>query len=247
MALTVVKSAGRALRLLEYFDQVQRGITIMEAARALGCPQSSTSGLLSTLTELGFTRYRSADRTYWPTARVALLGNWAQRDLMGDSGLLAAMNRMSSATGQTVILGTELKASVCYIHVIQATVPLRLHVPIGAERPLTRSGIGKVFLLDKPRDEIVRHILRDNLDFADTHGRIAATSFLKEIAVYRRRGYAASYDGFTSGAAVVAIAVPGRKDERLAVGIGGAATAIQEREKELVALMRAEMKLLCET
>src|SRR5215471_12160295 len=88
---SVVKSAGRVLQVLEFFDDIRRESNVVEIKDALGYPQSSTSALLRSLVELGYLNYNNTSRTYIPTTRVALLGTWIDNDLMRDGGLLETM------------------------------------------------------------------------------------------------------------------------------------------------------------
>src|SRR5690349_21704846 len=73
---SVVKSAGRVLEILEFFDEIRREASEAEIAHKLAYPQSSTSALLKSLTRLGYLDYDAASRTYLPSPRVALLGTW---------------------------------------------------------------------------------------------------------------------------------------------------------------------------
>ncbi|HYF18084.1 MAG TPA: helix-turn-helix domain-containing protein [Ramlibacter sp.] len=71
-----VKSAVRALEVLELFDRLQREASVGEVARLLGYPLSSTSVLLSTMMGCGYLRAGAAQHTYVPTPRLARLGAW---------------------------------------------------------------------------------------------------------------------------------------------------------------------------
>src|SRR3546814_13983509 len=51
---SVVKSAGRVLRILEYFDSVQREACVSAISRTLKWPQPSTSVLINSLVSLGY-------------------------------------------------------------------------------------------------------------------------------------------------------------------------------------------------
>src|SRR3546814_12336581 len=53
---SVVKSAGRALQILEYFDDARREANMIDISRALHYPESSTSILLRSLVALGYAR-----------------------------------------------------------------------------------------------------------------------------------------------------------------------------------------------
>jgi hypothetical protein len=71
-----VKSAVRALEVLELFDRLRREASVGEVARLLGYPLSSTSVLLATLTGRGYLQPGTVPFTYRPTLRLARLGAW---------------------------------------------------------------------------------------------------------------------------------------------------------------------------
>src|SRR3546814_13327494 len=89
---SVVKSAGRVLRILEYFDSVQREACVSEISRTLKWPQSSTSDLLKSMVSLGYLHNDRFRRPYRPTRRVCLLGNWVDQALVrqGERPIIAA-------------------------------------------------------------------------------------------------------------------------------------------------------------
>src|SRR3546814_19151587 len=61
---SVVKSAGRVLRILEYFDSVRREACVSEISRTMKWTQSSTSVLLKSLVSLGYLQHDRFRRTY---------------------------------------------------------------------------------------------------------------------------------------------------------------------------------------
>jgi len=50
----VVKSAARAMQVIEFMDTIRRPVSVVELARYLDYPQSSVSGLVQTLLVLGY-------------------------------------------------------------------------------------------------------------------------------------------------------------------------------------------------
>ncbi|MGZ3338702.1 MAG: helix-turn-helix domain-containing protein, partial [Reyranella sp.] len=52
-----IKSAERALAILEYFQEKRRAATVGDIAGALSLPQSSTSMLVKCLVSLGYLEY----------------------------------------------------------------------------------------------------------------------------------------------------------------------------------------------
>src|SRR3546814_3014450 len=104
---SVVKSAGRVLRILEYFDSVQREACVSEISRTLKWPQSSTSVLLKSLVSLGYLQNDRFRRTYRPTRRVCLLGNWVDPALVRQGALLMQADELARRTHKTVIRSEE--------------------------------------------------------------------------------------------------------------------------------------------
>ena len=113
-----IKSAQRALEVLEYFQGGRSEATVMDIARSMGYPQSSTSELLGCLVALGYlTRDRSA-RTYRPTARVAVLGAWVQPNLFREGRLLPLMDDLAHEVSAAVVLGNRVGLNIQYIHAV---------------------------------------------------------------------------------------------------------------------------------
>jgi hypothetical protein len=95
----VVKSAGRVLQILEYFDEIQRTANVVEIAEMLKLPQSSTSALLRSLVAMGYLYFDRMARTYVPSCKVALLGNWVNSPLFMGGVVLQCMEELRERTG----------------------------------------------------------------------------------------------------------------------------------------------------
>ncbi len=222
-----VKSARRVLELLEYFTPERPQATVMDIARTLGYPQSSTSELLRSLVELGYLEYDRHKRIYRPTVRVALLGSWVQPYLFREGHLLPMMDELSEVTGQMVALSTQVGLAVHYIHVIQATSTMRMQVPQGAIRPLLRSAMGKLLLSREPEELILKLTHRINAEASAEH-QVKPMQLLRDIEQIRKQGFALSIDTVTPGGGMVAVLLPpadGRQS--LALGLGGLSDVIK--------------------
>lgn len=235
-----VKSAERVLSLLEFFDRIERSATVTEIAKGLGTPQSSTSGLVSTLVGLGYLAYRPGTREVMPTARVALLGNWINRDL-ADGRIRQMMHDLSEATGETIIVATPVRLHARYLMVVPATKPMRLHIPAGTTRPIAESGMGLLFLaqlddeaVDRLADEIDDEKRRDGAPPLDRE------RLRRELREVRETGVSTSANRVFHGAGVVSVALPtvdGRTT--LGLGIGGLSDTVIAEKDRFVSLMRA--------
>ena len=103
-----IKSAQRALEVLEYFSDARPTATVMDIARSMGYPQSSTSELLNCLVSLGYLNRDRDQRTYRPTARVAVIGSSVQPELFRKGRLLAILDHLAEETGGIVSDSLEM-------------------------------------------------------------------------------------------------------------------------------------------
>lgn len=236
----VVKSAGRALEILEFFDEVRREAQVAEIAARLGYPQSSTSVLLKSLAQLGYLDYDARTRTYLPTARVALLGIWLDEGPVRDGSLIRMLEDLSRATGDTIILSARNGIFAHYIHVIQARTALRFHVPQGSRRLVVWSASGFALLAETEDEQIRALVRRTNAELAPTEP-IDARRVLANVRQLREQGYFFSRGLVTPGAGSIAVPLPRGvdcRDRALAVGISGLLAELQRKEREVVAAIR---------
>lgn len=238
MTSELSRSIKRTLEVLEYFDSEHPAVSVSEISRALGYPQSSTSILLKSLMELGYLHYDKLNRTYRPTARVALLGRGVQSYLFGDGSVMAALEEISQETGETVVLAARAGVVVQYIHVILATNPVRLHLRTGAVRPMIGSAVGHLFLSALPDAEVEGEIDR-LIEAMGGTPTVTRDWLVKEVRKIRRNGFALSTNTVTPGGGVVTLLLPGTfNGQRLAVGIGGVASIITGNSERFVKVMR---------
>ena len=238
-----VKSAGRVLEILEYFDDLQRQSTVMEIAEALGYPQSSTSALLRSLVSMGYLDYDPYARTYITSSRVALLGSWVNSQFVAEGAIIALMKALNARTGDTVVLAVRHGLHVQYIHVIQATSPARLHMTLGTVRPLAGSGAGFALLSTMSDAEVTRLVMRINAEAEEGQALVKVREVLDQLAEIRRKGYAFTCDMVTRGGGIIAAPLPraGAK-QRMIVGIGGISEVMRGREDELSSVLLGEIE-----
>lgn len=235
-----VKSAVRVLEVFEYFDRIQREATVGEVARELSYPVSSTSILLANLFERGYLRHGADQRSYFPTPRVTLLGAWVEPLLKPHTEVMRMMAELGEATGETIILAAPARDQAQYLHVVPATTTMRMHVGPGTTRPLVASGLGRILLSAMP-DERVRQLVMRHNDGPriEEEGRISLAALRREISGIRAKGHAVVLRGVTPGAGLVGMLLPIQlAGLPLAVGIGGWAREMRQRQVEYVTLLR---------
>jgi IclR family transcriptional regulator, acetate operon repressor len=234
-----VKSAVRVVELFEYFDRIQRDSSVMEIARALGIPQSSTSALLRSLVQVGYLAQDAQRRTFVPTARLTRLGSWVAPAITPDSDVIALMNELGARTGETIILGAITGDFVRYLHVVPATTAMRLHVGADTERPIVTSGIGRMLLAQLPPERVREIVQRHLASHRGEQGRVTLAGVMRDLATIRAQRYCISVNRITPGAGVIAVALPHTQAApQLALGIGGLAASMERERDRLVRLMR---------
>jgi DNA-binding IclR family transcriptional regulator len=237
-----IKSAARTLEVLEYFREHQKPSTVGEIASALMLPQSSTSMLLKSLTDLDYLDYSQAARKFTPTYRVALLGNWIRASQYANGEVTEIMDAISAETGEAVVLGLQSGSSVKYVHVLPASYPLQLAIEVGTIRPMTCTAIGQMLLSPKTNAQIKAIVRRNNADAEDATHRVKEGDLLTEIENIRGRGYSESGGRMVAGASVIAMLVPHVDGAPpLAIGVGGPIDRISQNRKTIIGIMRSKL------
>jgi DNA-binding IclR family transcriptional regulator len=239
-----IKSARRVLEVLEYFAERQRPATVEEIRQTLGYPQSSTSVLLRSLTTLGYLSQETSTRRFRPTIRIALLGAW----LIDESGRApnpsAMMRRLSAATGDLIVLGSQQGMHAVYVKIVQATNPIRFHMKQGAFRPLCRTAVGRALLSSRSDKEIGTIVRRANAERPPGEPPTSQDEVIEAVRQGRKLGYFLTKGTVTPGAGVIAMRIEGLRDHPpLAIAIGAPIDRIESEQSYFVELLRKEVRL----
>ncbi len=234
-----VKSAYRVFKILECFGQEQRDLSVSEIAHYCKFPQSSTSALMRTMTELGYLQFDRGNRTYRPTLRLPLLVNWISTRLFNGDRILQLMQELSEATGETILLGAENGRYARYIHVIEATGALRLHAVAGQTRPYAQTAVGLALLSTWNARRLAGYVHRINGEETDPSRQLNLDILLERVDRFRKDGFVTSIGGFVSHGGAVAMLLPRQADEHpLAIAITGFQPSVESGADHWVALMR---------
>jgi IclR family KDG regulon transcriptional repressor len=120
--------------------------------------------LLKSLVTLGYINYDRVRRVYFPTLRVASLGDWIGQALLGQGP--AARSHAATcfnATGETVSIAVQNDVYMQYIRVIQSSHALRFYTEEGSMRPLVQSSLGWLLMSTRPDEEVERLVRRANI------------------------------------------------------------------------------------
>jgi len=236
-----VKSAARAFRILEFFDEVRRPARENEIANRLGFPQSSTSVLLGSLVRLGYLDHDISAHTFFPSLRTALLGSWLDQGHFRDGSIMKVLETLSEETGYAISLATRSGIYVRFLHTIQATLPGSYHIPLSTRRYLVWNAAGIALLSDTPEPEIRSLVRRTRVEPGETVQTIDIRKVLEFVRTAKRQGYFLSEGFVVPGTQVLSMLLPERLTgqwQGVALVIGANGTEVGDHEASLVARAR---------
>jgi len=229
-----IKSADRVLEILEMFDAQRDSVTVMDVARCLHYPQSSTSELLGSLVRHGYLVRDRYARTYRPTSRVALLGAWVQPTLFRHGRLLPMIDELRDECGAGVALGSIVGVGLKHLHVV-GEVPDALRT--GSEHHALHSPLGKTILSIAQREYVRKLVHRLNAE-NDPDVRVRFDDLAVELDRARSQGFAAGAIG--EDYSMVAVLLPAAAgDEKLALGLIVPSADLGARQDDLVHALRS--------
>ena len=228
-----IKSADRVLEIFEMFNKQKTAVTVMDVARELNVPQSSTSELLGTLVRRGYLMRERGERVFRPTARVALLGAWVHPALFRNGSLLTMMDGLQESSGLGVALCSMVGVSLKHVHTVGK---LPDDVENGAERHLLHSPFGHVILSTMFSQDVRLLVQRLNAE-SEPDNHVRYPDLADRLLEVSKRGVATGVVmPEWSGIAVLLPRSVG--EEQLAVGIVGRTAEIEARKEELVRSLR---------
>ncbi|TFZ02692.1 ArsR family transcriptional regulator [Ramlibacter henchirensis] len=233
-----VKSAQRAMELLEFFADWRRPASVKEISQSLGYPQSSTSMLLSALAEAGYYDHDPRTAMYAPSVRILLAAEWIGEQLFSEQSLLRLMEQVHRPTGHTVMIGAQHGVHVRYLHVLQATREGSFTAKTGSLRPLFRSATGKMLLTLKTEREVALLLRRANALETDRKLALDLPGVLRERETNLRNGYAMSTGTSVPGAGALAILLPvARGAKPMTLSVGGPVKEITREKTRLLRIL----------
>lgn len=244
---SVVKTAGRVFEILEYFREVRTPLSIREIAERFGYPVSSTSVLMKSLATLGYMTYDRELRAFFPSLRVATLGDWLFDAMYSGGDLLRLLENVCRDTGETAMLAVQNDIYAQYLHIMPNREQIiQLNIPVGTRRLLCWSGMGWAILSQLGDEQIERMVERtlNRLQSDPVREKISLKSVMAKVRLVRETGYALSDRTVTVGAGVIAMPLPvATNGMRLAIAAGGVADRLISNKDEIVKAMAKHVKI----
>lgn len=239
----VVKSVGRVFEVLEHFRVERRPQTATEVARALAYPASSTLAILKSMAKLGYLNFERRTRTYIPSLRVTILGDWIENAFLGERSLVEIMRDLHDALGETITLSVQNDLEMQVIHIFLGSYPVVLNVARGQRLPLAKSAAGLAALSVLPKREARRLLERINVRERRPERRLDTLAIEARIAAIRRQGMASEFQDEALGLGVIAMPLPSQLPGRnVILGIAGPSERMRSNHSKIVSAMRRAVK-----
>ncbi len=239
---SVVKSAGRVMQIMEFFDDVRRAASAVEISSSLGYPQSSTSMLLRSMSEMGYLYHDPQTRTYLPSSRMALAGAWLNDSLVKKGALLELMEELHERTELAVLLSMRRGIFSQYIHIVQAARKAA-HLILGTKRYMSSTGTGCAILSTLPDKQVQRVVMSINADAGSAAVTVKLQDVFGVVNQIRQEGYLRADNPVSQGASI-AMPLPGWKAEStLAIAVFGPIELIDAGSAHILSEMRSSIGL----
>ncbi|MDQ3657021.1 MAG: IclR family transcriptional regulator [Chloroflexota bacterium] len=203
-----VKSADRALELLELFAEHPDGLTLTDVSERTGWPKSSSLALLRTLQQRDFLEISSRTGRYRLGPRVAALGSAYLGNISLAQDGADIVRGMSRACDETVHLAVLRGTDVLYVAKEEGGGHMRMVSMVGRMIPAHGTGVGKMLLASLPPEELDRlYPVGIDLPRLTDHTVTDRAAFVQRLGRIREMGYATDSGESTVGVQCLAAPV----------------------------------------
>lgn len=237
--MTAVKSALRALLIIELLTDERQGLTFAAIGQRLGLPKSSVHGLLTTMVERGHLQLDPATRHYRLGIRIWEAGQAYARSFDLPSLARPFMEAARDALNETVQLAVLDGLENIYVAKVEADQRLVLASHVGGRLPAYATGLGKVLLAGLPDDELDRRldgVTLERFTDATTTDPDELRALLAEV---RARGFAQDVGEYTAGVSCIAVPVHDHRGAVIAamsVSVPHVRFGLESRERMIAVL-----------
>lgn len=240
MESTVIKTAGRMFEVLEYFREVRRPLSIREIAEHFEYPLSSTSVLMRSFATLGYLSYDQKKRAYFPTLRLATLGEWVYEWVASGNLLPQLVRELADRTDETAVIAVQNDIFSQYVEVVPGRHSIQVYFPPGTRRLMCVSGTGWSLLAGQNQEAVRKVVHRTNLKLGKSDTKVDYDTLQHRLDEVRSNGYAFSKGIVTAGAGVIAMALPQPElGAPLSIGVAGLLERLEPQQDHIVKTLRS--------
>jgi DNA-binding IclR family transcriptional regulator len=232
--LGMVKSAERAIRILETVARSERGLTHTEMCRILDIPSGSLTPLLNTLCKLGYLLVEESRKKYRLGPGVLFLARRYQEELDIVQIGQPFLSELVRVTGEAAAITIENGNHSTVVAKVNSPHPVSRSLNLGDSAPLYAGASGKIYLAFRSDEEIRRYLTTVALRRFTPKTPIHPDEIWREIRAIRGGGLSYSREYIFEGVTAVAAPVRDFTAKVVATLIVSAPTSRMDPEKEEV-------------
>ena len=204
-----VKSARRAVELLEAFGTNHSWLSLTDLHAQTGIPRSSLHGLLRTLRDVGWIERDDAGTRFRLGVRALICGTaYLDRDPVVPYAT-DALERLRDQAGFTAHYARLAGAEIVYLETRESRNSGHLVSRVGRTLPANATALGKALLAELTEDELSL-LLPSTLPSLTDLTSTDRENLRAQLAITRDRGYATERGESSPGVACAAAVVPYR-------------------------------------
>ena len=217
-----VQSVTRAFALLEAIAEAEGGLPLAIAAERTGLPVPTAHRLLGTMQRLRYV-HQTEQRRYALGAGLIGLGKRAVPPLADiASPFLERLEEEFNETANLAVLDGDL---VLYVAQTPSRHRMRIFTEIGRRVLPHSTGVGKAMLSLMPEDRVEALVERTGLPRFTPATLVTVDTFMADLRLSKRRGFAADDSEQEVGVRCIAVAAPGL-DQPTAISVSGPVTRV---------------------
>jgi IclR family acetate operon transcriptional repressor len=228
-----VKSARRAVELLEAFGANHAWLSLTDLHQQTGFPRSSLHGLLRTLRDVGWIEADDAGTRFRLGVRALICGTaYLDRDPVIPYAT-DALERLREQVGYTSHFARLIGSDIVYLETRESRNSGHLVSRVGRTLPAHATALGKALLAELSDDELTR-VLPPKLAPLTDRTIVDREALRAELVFTRQRGFATERGQSSPDVACTAAVIPYRIPATDAVSCSIPADRVTEAELQRV-------------
>lgn len=229
----MIRAVGRALAIFDAYDGEHLSLSLQEIAERIRMPKTTAFRLVATLERAGFL-IRLDNQRYCLSMKLARLGGLVRSTLSIRDIARPVMLQVNEQVSETVTLNVVVGNERVVLDVVDTPAPLMSMARPGEHQPLLLGASGRTLMAYmKPAD--LERVLKANAP-AD----FDRAAFDRELARFRRQGYAITRAQRVPGLTAIAVPIFDIHDEvRYCLALTGPSVRIDPRDQELAEILIA--------
>lgn len=238
---TTVRSADRALMILEAFEAAKQQLSLRELAARCDLPVSSCHGLVQTLLQRGYLYTFGRRKEIYPNNRIYSLAKTIVENDPFIARFSSELEALRDECNETVTVSKRQGDLLHYIYTLDSLSPVRYAARPGDFRPLHSTANGKALLGAMSPEEFEQWLDANPLEATTARTIASRQSLLKDIEAGRRRGYFVASGEYTPDLDAVAVPVMLHNDV-ITVSLAGPTHRVRPLIEKFAARLQALKK-----